>query len=113
MPLSAPHPCAVPGCPELVRGASRCEAHQVQARRDRPDNRPSADARGYTWAWRRYRALFLLSHPRCDLCGAQATVVDHIKAARGDASLFWDAGNHRPLCKPCHDSRTDEGDFGR
>ncbi len=59
-----------------------------------------------------------MQHPLCVLCGAKgrveaATVVDHIQAAKGNTVLFWDKANHRSLCKPCHDERTDEGDFGR
>ncbi len=42
-----------------------------------------------------------------------ATVVDHVKAHKGDQQLFWDETNHRAVCKPHHDARTDEGDFGR
>jgi 5-methylcytosine-specific restriction enzyme A len=41
-----------------------------------------------------------------------ASVVDHIVAHKGDASLFWKTSNHRSLCKNCHDKRVDEGDFG-
>ncbi|WP_323784771.1 HNH endonuclease signature motif containing protein [Thalassovita sp.] len=36
------------------------------------------------------------------MCGASATVVDHIKAHRGDERLFWDRTNWQPLCAPCH-----------
>jgi 5-methylcytosine-specific restriction endonuclease McrA len=32
-----------------------------------------------------------------------AAVVDHIKAHRGDETLFWDQRNWQSLCKPCHD----------
>jgi 5-methylcytosine-specific restriction enzyme A len=31
-------------------------------------------------------------------------VADHIQPHRGDAALFWDAGNLQCMCKACHDS---------
>ncbi|MDE4173662.1 HNH endonuclease [Phaeobacter sp. PT47_59] len=36
------------------------------------------------------------------MCGAPATVVDHIKAHRGDERLFWGRTNWQPLCASCH-----------
>lgn len=115
MPTSAPHGCTYPGgCPELVRGRSRCPAHERQAEA----HRGTAHERGYDARWRKYRLTFLAQHPLCVLCLAEgkvvpATVVDHIHAHKGDQTLFWDPDNHRAACKPCHDQRTDEGDFGR
>ena len=112
MGLSSLHGCAQPGCPALVRGASRCREH-----RSRQDmERGSAHARGYDARWRRYRLAYLHAHPLCVLCEqlgrvSAASVVDHIEAHKGDEKLFWDTDNHRSLCKPCHDARTDEGDF--
>jgi 5-methylcytosine-specific restriction endonuclease McrA len=43
-----------------------------------------------------------------------ATVVDHIKAHRGDQELFWNKGNWQSLCKSCHDThaqRRDQADL--
>lgn len=119
MPMAAPHPCATPGCRELVpRGRARCNAHErMRAARDR-ERRGSAHERGYTARWQRYRLTFLAQHPLCAECEragriVPATVVDHVVPHKGDEALFWDHANHRPLCKPCHDRRVDEGDFGR
>jgi 5-methylcytosine-specific restriction protein A len=61
---------------------------------------------------------YLREHPLCVVCGAEdrteaATVVDHIVAHKGDERLFWDAANHRAVCRRHHDERVDEGDFGR
>ncbi len=80
--------------------------------------RGSSHARGYDARWRSYRLVFLSRNPLCVECQtvgrvAAATVVDHIKAHKGDQQLFWETTNHRAVCKPCHDRRTDEGDFGR
>lgn len=117
MPIGAPHKCAEYRCTTLVpKGRSRCEIHQ----------RATATTRGYDARWRKYRLGFLQQHPLCVLCAVSgppggngkpmvvaATVVDHIRAHKGDQQLFDDPNNHRAVCKPHHDSRTDEGDFGR
>ncbi len=80
--------------------------------------RGSAHSRGYGVRWRAYRSTFLATHPLCVICKAAkrvtaATVVDHIRDHKGDPVLFWDPANHQASCKPCHDKRTDAGDFGR
>jgi len=87
--------------------------------RSRPkDVRPSATQRGYDARWQRYRAWFL-AQPQNVLCAAcrreVATVVDHIRPHKGDHDRFWDAQNHQPLCKSCHDRKTatEDGGFGR
>lgn len=60
-------------------------------------------------AWRQLRAVQLLKQPKCVICWRQgriteARVVDHIKAHRGEPSLFFDPFNLQSLCKHCHDS---------
>jgi 5-methylcytosine-specific restriction protein A len=115
MPTLPPHACAKPGCPEKVpHGRARCPTHE----RAKERGRGSAAARGYGRDWQRYRARYLLDHPLCVLCAAAggvtpATVVDHVVAHKSDEQLFWDPENHRAVCKPHHDARVDEGDFGR
>jgi len=114
MPTAAPRPCAAPGCPELVRGRPRCEKHTQAKERARG----TAHERGYDRRWQAYRVSFLRANPICVLCLAEkrvepATVVDHVRAHKGDHVLFWDPRNHRAVCKPHHDQRVDEGDFGR
>lgn len=113
MPAAALRPCGQPGCPALVR-RGRCPKHE----RAREQARGTAHVRGYGRRWQRYRLSFLAANPLCVLCAhaglvTAASVVDHIRAHRGDEALFWDPANHRALCKPCHDARTEEGDFGR
>ena len=45
-------------------------------------------------------------------CGNLAEVADHIKpvkSGRTDAEreqLMWDASNHQPICKPCHERKS-------
>ena len=112
MPFKPNVPCKHPGCAALVpSGTKYCEAHKAM----HPEEVRSAAARGYDSAWRKARKEFLQAHPLCEECLKQgrfvkATVVDHVKAHRGDESLFWDRSNWRALCKPCHDMKTGRED---
>lgn len=81
------------------------------ARRQKQQQRGNANARGYNWAWRKYRASYLKRHPLCIECEAKdkvtaATVVDHIVPHRGNKRLFDDPNNHQPLCDRCHNSKS-------
>lgn len=75
--------------------------------------------RGYGWRWQKAREQFLADNPLCAMHKEKgqsvvATVVDHIKAHRGDQELFWDKSNWQSLCKECHDNhaqRRDQKDF--
>jgi len=63
--------------------------------------------RGYTYAWQKARAAFLVRYPLCAQCERMgrttvATVVDHVTPHRGDRALFWDSGNWQSLCASCH-----------
>ena len=68
-------------------------------------------AKGYDSTWEKYRRRFLYHNPYCYCCPNKATVVDHIKAHKGDEELFKATNNHLPLCKHCHDTIT--GKFDR
>lgn len=103
-----PKPCSAPGCPNLANGCY-CEAHQHLAER----YRGTAHQRGYDHRWRVYRKRFLSAHPLCAECGRLATVVDHIKAHKGDQDLFWDTSNHQSLCETCHNKKTATYDLAR
>jgi hypothetical protein len=75
----------------------------------RDKRRPSAAGRGYTAAWRKARAAFLVQHPWCELCAkagnrTPATVVDHRTPHRGDMRLFWDRSLWSALCGFHHNS---------
>lgn len=118
MPKGALHPCNGAGCRTLVEHGERwCEACRLEHQRtDRARRGDARTDRGYDSRWRRYRLAYLKAHPLCVECAPRvvaATVVDHIKAHKGNHQLFWDPKNHRAVCKPCHDRRVDEGDFGR
>jgi len=77
----------------------------------RTDGR-SSTARGYGADWRKVRALVLAEEPLCRLCSEAgrveaATEVDHIEPFHGlHDPRRLDPANLRPLCGPCHRSRT-------
>ena len=108
MPHKPKHPCAHPGCPELVPyGEKYCEKHKGM----HPEEVRSASSRGYGSRWNKARKMYLAAHPLCEQClkegrYTKATVVDHIKPHRGNPELFWNPDNWQALCKPCHDKKT-------
>jgi len=112
MPMRPKRPCAHPGCPELVPyGARYCARHKGL----HPEATRSAASRGYGSKWQRASREYLAKHPLCVMCldegrARMATVVDHIRPHRGDATLFWDPSNWQPLCKEHHDRKTGNED---
>jgi 5-methylcytosine-specific restriction enzyme A len=125
MPQSAPHPCAVQGCPTLVpRSVARCPTHEKQRLQVSEATRGTAHERGYNKRWAKARLTYLRQHPLCVRCLAQgrttaARVVDHVMPHRGDWKKFWDVSNWQPLCDytspyDCHGKKTatEDGGFG-
>lgn len=113
MPNRPRHPCAHPGCPELVEyGKKYCDKHEPLHADEKKDQRKGGAAgRGYGWRWQKASKAFLRAHPLCAEClrhgrYTKAEVVDHIVPHRGDMKLFWDRDNWQPLCKACHDRKT-------
>lgn len=104
MPKGQPCPC------------QQRDTKQRQATNDAA--RGSAADRGYTAEWTRESKAFLaaMGAPLCACgCGRPANMVDHIKAPKGDMSLFWDRTNWQPyngLCNRRKNIRA-EGGFGR
>ena len=67
--------------------------------------------------WLRARQHRLSVEPLCRRCFGRgeieaATIVNHIKAHRGDWSLFIDPANHESLCKHCHDTEVQREERG-
>ena len=123
MPQKPLKPCCAPGCRELIRGARFCAKHEhlavKQERKVQDQRRGSSAQRGYGYKWQQAREGFLRHNPLCAECQRHgrvtaALIVDHIKAHKGDMTLFWDRMNWQPLCKPCHDAKTarEDGGFG-
>lgn len=115
MPQRPAHPCAEPGCPALVRGATRCEMHTKPREQPRTQEydakRGSASQRGYGVRWRRLRIMFLYAHPLCaDPFGdhgdrpVPATDVDHIRRKKDGGKDEWE--NLQSLCHSCHSRKT-------
>ena len=62
-----------------------------------------------TQRWRNLRAKILKEQPLCNMCEKRGIItpsdtVDHIKAHKGDKSLFWDRNNLQTLCASCHNA---------
>lgn len=98
MPTQPATPCAQPGCPVLVYGASRCAAHKVERRKDPEQARFYGSSR-----WQSIRSLIRHRDPLCVMCSREPSkIVDHID---GD----WrnnDPSNLRGLCAACNASHT-------
>ncbi len=108
MPYKPKHPCAHPGCPNLIpAGQKYCEEHKAL----HPEDVRPAAKRGYDRRWQKFRKWYLKQHPLCEEClrhgvATPATVVDHIQPFRGDVKLQYDLSNLQALCKKCHDKKT-------
>jgi 5-methylcytosine-specific restriction protein A len=108
VPNIARTPCAVPGCPELVRGG-RCERHRSQHNRDThgPDH-----ARTYNRTWERLRNRVRAEEPLCGECLAagiadQATEqVDHVLPIAQRPELRLVRENLQGLCRSHHQIKT-------
>lgn len=93
-----------------------CGAGKREARRNHDRQRGTAAERGYGWRWRNeYETgaadTFLKCEPLCRECNwwgrvVGATLVDHRKPHRGDMEWFWNADNWQPLCRDCHNKKT-------
>jgi hypothetical protein len=105
-------PCALHGCKELaVPGERYCKADLRVPPAREPDNRDSANERGYDRQWRKVRAAKLSADPWCELrivCAGDsllrqlAVEVHHIERVqvRPDLRLDWD--NLMSVCRECH-----------
>ena len=86
---------------------------------ERQRNATPARRMAMSHKWQEASKGFLAKHPWCALCEVKgkrtpATCVDHIKAHRGDSTLFWDRRNWQPACAPCNSAKCarEEGGFG-
>ena len=110
MPLAPLQPCARPGCPSLAVVGRHCAKHakaEKAQKKQYDKQRGSSAKRGYGRKWQNYRKTYLAKHPLCVRCKEHgritpATVVDHIKAHKGDMKLFWDPANHQATCSHCN-----------
>lgn len=96
--------CLHPYCPNFAEpGSAYCAKHKKQK-----DDR-STYKHHYLYSlpsWRKLRRKFLNDNPVCAVCGAKATVVDHIQPHHGNMDLFYAVDNLQPLCQSCHNAKT-------
>ena len=111
MPQRAPHPCAAPGCPALVRQGRYCPKHESKTQALYDLSRGSSASRGYGSRWRRLRRMYLNAYPICADPDDQhpgrviaATDVDHITPLRSGGTNQWE--NLQALCHECHSHKT-------
>jgi 5-methylcytosine-specific restriction protein A len=115
MPYKPKKPCAYPGCPRLT-GGRYCEEHAKQeARRyNRYERDPETNKR-YGRSWTKIRAVFLQSHPLCEMCKAEgrltpATLAHHKWKLTDGGTNDW--SNLRALCSECHSRlHAQQGDY--
>jgi 5-methylcytosine-specific restriction endonuclease McrA len=91
---------------DAVQGQSRCQRHlggSGWAKYVLQD--PERAAFYASAAWRSARAAQLRREPNCAVCGAKATVADHVRPrAEGGADL--DPSNLQSLCADHHHEKT-------
>ena len=107
MPYKPKHPCAHPGCPELVEAGKRfCPEHtKEEARTYEKYGRDKAVRRRYGRAWTRIRARYAKEHPFCEECFKRGVLVP-VEEVHHIIPLA-EGGTHDPdnlisLCKSCH-----------
>jgi 5-methylcytosine-specific restriction protein A len=109
MPMRAAHPCANPGCPELIRVGQFCSSHshidKQESKRD-----PKGQKLYKTARWERTRKMQLAKEPWCADCLKEerytpATDCDHIKPWAGDQTKFF-KGPFQSLCHSHHSAKT-------
>ena len=108
--------CKATGCCRLVdpsTGHKYCLEHQALERKEQEErmkNRPFyPHARHNAWPqlynspkWKTLRAKKFEDNPLCEICGAPATEVHHIRAHNGDPDLFYDYDNLMSICHSSH-----------
>lgn len=104
--------CGWPGCNTLILTKPgepyRCSKHPVLDRA--PDERVSADKRGYDSKWRKLRDIYIKQHPICEpqyVCdGSPSVDVDHIVPIAADWQLRLNESNLQAICRACHAHKT-------
>lgn len=111
--------CHYAGCSRIAQGYYCPEHKAIQDKKRQEHN--NAYFTGFTgqrgasraWndlyhsaRWKREKKVFLESHYWCVWCGAKADTVDHIKAHKGNETLFWDVTNWQAMCHSCHSKKS-------
>lgn len=108
--------CGWPGCSNLVLEGYYCPKHKAiadQRKKDRKiftgtkrDRSGSYHQLYNSVKWRKISKEFLAKYNVCVICGAKATIADHITPHRGNEDLFYDTNNLQPMCWSCHTRKT-------
>ena len=105
MPNKALKNCVIAGCTRLTESGNYCQIHKPAS----PKRIKQPHEYLYnTKKWQDIRAWYLRQHPLCVECQQIATEVDHIKAHKGNAELFFSTSNLQSMCKPCHTRKTNK-----
>lgn len=110
------HLCHYAGCSCIAEGYY-CKKHAaMQKEKRKRDNAlfkgTKRQASGeynelyHTARWRAMQKAQLRMQPRCAICGARATVADHIVPHRGNLDAFYSVYNLQSLCASCHSKKT-------
>lgn len=106
-------PCKNIRCKQLTN-RGYCD----NCKKEKPQERPNANKRGYTAEWRKASKKYLQVNPLCVSCDKQGKIVlaecvDHIVPHKGNMKLFWDVSNWQSLCNSCHSRKTVKEDMGK
>lgn len=74
MPRRAKSICRQAGCGALIEKPGHCEKHRKAIQTADAEQRGTAHERGYTGAWVKARAAYLIKHPLCAHCLREAGV---------------------------------------
>ena len=107
MPRIPKHPCAYPGCPELVeRGQRYCEQHQkLENHNYEKYHRNRETKKRYRRGWQLIRSAYAAKHPLCEECLKRGvyTPTEHVHhivpLSEGGTN---EEENLMALCRPCH-----------
>jgi len=113
--------CGYPGCNALVQENNYyCPTHKAMADQKKKeiykDTQRKSSSKYHSLynstLWRQTSKEFLKKYPNCFICGAKATIADHITPHRGNIELFYNTDNLQPMCWKCHSKKTlIENDF--
>lgn len=56
--------------------------------------------------WKKLRAIYIATHPLCEVCNEVAEQVHHIKSRKTHPELEFDYENLQALCISCHSKET-------
>lgn len=103
--------CKKSGCGRTCEpGKEYCYLHSdLEGKRIIFNKRTKSNEWHYLYStarWKRMSKDFLQKYPKCFVCGAKATIADHIVPHRGNLELFFNEDNLQPMCWSCHSRKT-------